>query len=703
MPFSFDPGSTPPLSRTRTSFGVFRFEGGTYLPLPNVVCVSISARIGAEPWGARFRYKFDQRLDPTVFPRSFEQVFTFSAGPLATPYVIRNEDRIVVVAFTSESTWEVIFDGFALLPQIDFGNGEEVTFEAIGTPGREWDEPIPGAAYRDADSWQTGKAFFLDLPTRFNPDGIGNCTAAGFDATFAGVSTPIFIDARVVKARPTRGRKWTLANAVRYLIVYGNGEETYTRRPDLDALDDLLVAVRPTSEDTPIDWANSSTFSIEPIICPDVDLTGAAWPEAVERLIEPHGFLAFFDLETDGAGLPIWRYVIRRRDDNRNWLTVALQPPGATLNPGATALQGMRLQRDVSRVGNEIKVETAPERYQAFFVLSPLGWSPAAGDVSDGNRPNWKRGSTTFDPVKYRVYGFDETGEGHWDFATNANSTTATGLAKLFSGGDESKGFYVRRRRPGSGDLLETDNDGKPKPAELWFIRLADYAGPVPGVWTGAAGTWQRVNAGNWRLLPDRLGIEITAPDVAAWVFDEGTPVSGGPVKSTKLNLVRSQASPDAANPRIVFALKTVIEGDLSLAEGWARKQLGSPSRFTIRRHVDARDRYRRDRIYFHAENQFVNVRDDSTDARNYAISKRREGEAAKIAGAFTIPRFTRFARLGDKLTAITGRGLFLQSNIGNDAGEGPRYPTVVGIEWSIDRGEATQLILDDRRAEIRT
>ena len=63
--------------------------------MPNVRCDSIQYREGAEPPVARFRYVLDDSAGASDYPSQFEQLWPLAA---AGPYVVQNDDRIVVLA-----------------------------------------------------------------------------------------------------------------------------------------------------------------------------------------------------------------------------------------------------------------------------------------------------------------------------------------------------------------------------------------------------------------------------------------------------------------------------------------------------------------------------------------------------------------------------------------------------------------------------
>src|SRR5271165_3888780 len=162
--FDFDPYALP-LSGAATPVGVFRYDSAQgYVLLPNVRCERIEYREGPQPPAAHFSYMLDD------------------ADAASGPYVVRNDDRLVVLATAPSGGNRVLFDGFAQVPQVELSaSSQRVSFLAVGVSIRCWDSPIGGRYERHADDPKNGKTVSIDRPTRFNPDGQPNCTPDGYD------------------------------------------------------------------------------------------------------------------------------------------------------------------------------------------------------------------------------------------------------------------------------------------------------------------------------------------------------------------------------------------------------------------------------------------------------------------------------------------------------------------------------------------
>jgi len=708
---TFDPPPIP-LARAAASIRVVRYDPDPdadpfFTDLPNVRCLMIQKRSGPEPGVARFRYVFDQLLG-TDFPQRVEDVISLDA---AGRYVVRQDDRLCVLKDDVDGGYTILFDGYAQAPQADLsGAGESVTFQAQGVAVREWDTPLGGAYYRDADAPTTVSDVLTGLPTRFNPDGKPNCIpdGAGNMAGTAPDKYPTFLDVNAKKTTDVR-TKWTVSKAARYIVGVGNPTSEYVDAPPFEDLDSLLTARKPVDGDF-FDPDDDTTYTEEPIVCQDFDATGEAWPDALTKLIEPHGFEIVFRIAATSAGRPHTYCDVCRRDGGDKvkpkWLY--LPAVGSTLDPGAVNLGSLSISRDTTGIVNRFVLDSEPVRYEADFVLAPF-FAVAGGDATAVN-PFGIGAAAFMDPTllnadKYRVFIFDETGEGHWNFDSSSTVTTVPSLDGVLGAPvvdpvtKVSTRQYAKRRRPGIRELVTTDYTGKPLDAILWVS--TDYAGAKPGVWDGT-GTWQRVQSTEWELLKDRLGIKLTMRNPDDWTI--GKPTDASPAfPSGKVRVVKSLASPDTANPRFHFRLTCVIEGDqdLTAVAGWRG---ASATKYQITRRADARDRFRKRVViagsYFNSDDEDILKVNDTDDAQGYVDALRTAHEAAKFAGAPEIPRLTLAYKLGDKIKGVKGREISFATAIGHEQGEGSRYPSVVGITWSFDGGQRTALHLEDRRAE---
>ena len=689
-----------PLSRPPVRVGVYRYQPTDFPALqllPNIRVLSIQFREGPDPGLARFRYVFDS-ANPSTDPTSFEQALSVDCN-LAN--VVQNDDRLVVLKYNSDGTTDPIFDGFAQVPELSLAPSRElVSFVAFGVAVRAWDTPIGGSLMRDSDNPTKVSDVQTDLVTYFNPSGRPNATPQGADATNdLGNSYPTFLDPLVIRS-PDLRRYWTLSMAVRYLCYQFNPDETYIKNPDGATIDALLDSRSPNAG-VQVNPADPTQFQSQPILVPDYPATGKPWPLVLYELLEPNGFGMAFRLETDDSGSPVTRLDLFRRQDasSNSYKDLYLQTSGDFLDPALTNLAEAKLARDTSRVANIYSVESRPTRYEASFILAP-GFPISPSDASDANTiKQFDRADPSFAQVnrdKYRLYVFDETGEGHWDFNSASMKTSATSLVALLGNDGQNSFPVVKRRRVPLGVLFSTDSNRKPLKARLSVS--TNYTGVTPGLWDGS-GTWQSI-VGGFELLQDRLGIWVQVSNPNGWNIGLST-LPGMPYPSGIIKGVEDQANTTANH--FTLRLTCVIEAD-NTVKATADQRPSSSTSFGVTRRVNATTRYAKHVISanseFNATTSVVVFRDDTAEALSEAEARRLAGEAGEVAGSVTVPRITTAYRVGDRIRAIRGRDLSLRTNAGAPADEGEVFPAVVGLSWEFESQQRTTLLLSDHRGD---
>lgn len=718
----YDPESVP-WARPSVAVGVFRYHADAsdfadrYELLPNVRFLGCVYREGAEPPTARFRYVFGDPTADYSDPQRFEQCYPLDA---TGPRVVANDDRLVVRIFREDGYSEPLFDGFKSPCQVDLGeDAESVQFLAVGTPIREFDEPIGGASYRPADEPTTAvKGVSTNAPARFNPDGKPNCSPTPDYEDDDGLKYPHFLGPAWPSNRINGAalRSWTLGLAARYLIgVYSAKDPAgnwWSYCDQFDDLDDILQTIQPIDKDGtgPIDVSSNTTFEKGAINVVDFDATGKGWPAALEQMIAPHGYVLCWRLSDRDAGRdpwgdPRWNLSVYHRDDASNLKPLLLPPAGSDLDPAAVNVGQLALSRDIHDLANKVYIDASPIRFEASFLLAP-GFTIDAADASSLDR--YKNDSADFDVYRddYRVFIFDECGEGHWNFDAADFVVTVPDLSPALKSKLVPDPKFVVRRRPGINAILARGPDGEALKAQLHVARadsFPDGGADVPGVWDGKAGKWQAVDSSEWSLLDDQLGIRITCSNANSFNIGEPT-ANDAPFPSGKLAIVEQLAAPGAAGPLFVFRLTCCIDGDQDFGMVAARRS-ASPTKFVRAKRVDARDRYR-----MWVQSQYSAaapagttedkaIVDDTKEAKSYASSARRHLEFGSMAGSVTVPRISTAYSIGDKIRRIVGRNVDLRTNLGAETGESPVYPSVTGIAWDCDGRQSTTLELDDHTA----
>lgn len=730
--FDFSGGGTPQLTDFAAPIGVFRYQdsapnGSRYTWLPNVRCEQVQSKEGAEPSTAQFSYILQDDISPDQYPSQFEQVW-----PINSPfsdYKVKSGDRLAVLWGDPQGNLHVLWDGFAQVPQTDLASGSQhVTFVGVDVAIRLWDDVIGGRQQREGT--QPRIPLFVvptDINTRFNPDGKGNCTPSSpFDSydeidPDTGGAYPVFLDSNIKDSVTLEkiASSWTVGGAVRYLLEFYNSKK-YVDNPDFSVLDKLLENRQPIG-DTIYDPTDPSTYTENPVIIRDLDVTNRPMPEVLESMLGYAGFRFRFVCEGNpapGGGpeepyhyIEVYRFDADGPTDPKSvWLPMTR----SGLDVNQCNLGGFQAVNDFHSLANSFNIETEPIRYEASFVLAP-GFTPVVGDELAINKKKFLRSNVDDTSSglkdKYRLYIVDELGEGHWDSEGESFVTEVDfDFSDLFLAEDVGSPKpleinWVGRYRPGIRTLFTKDGLGKPKTAKLELSR--DYTSTTPPCLWNGTGTWQNIGDG-WELLKDQLGILVTADDPDEWPIGTPRMPVGELLQETtpKLRGIKSIANPGTAQGDKHFHLKLtcVISSDHCLYAG-APKRPASPYPFAVNRRTDAKDHFKKHIIApFSTYNNGhlpVLATDDTQAAKTYSSQLRTAHEFPPLAGSVTIPWLSIGYNISDRIAAINGRNVSMQVNSAVESGEKPSYPFIVGVTWDF-RGnhQSTVLQLSDRRTE---
>lgn len=757
--FSFDPPQAT-LGQFALPVGVFLNNGGSLSHLPNVLCVGVQNTDSDNPPSARFQYILDNRTLVAPYPNQFEQLWplVLAGDNTVGSYVVLPGDRLDVYVQMPDGSVDLLFDGYARLPQVDLSGDEHsasqmVTFSAVGAAIRCYDLPIQGRIQRNGDPASVqltdGSAdVATNLPTRFNPatgqqpTGQPNCTPENYDTGAADPSTsyPVFLDPGIDRPGfPDQSpRLWTLSGAVKYLLANYNGPvpvqdpddpsnttyQQFVQNPDFTQLSSILDNRQPLQGSDWYDPTDPSTYTANPIIIRDFDATNMAWPEAMSRMLAYHGFGMRWVLAQDANLMPVNTFEVYRKDaanpNTPKFVYLPRHGSGIAQVAGNCNVGAMTAAFDYHGVANSFVIETYPVRYEVSVVLAPL-FTPATTDASPTNISQFLRAAIddAAETVrrKYRWYGVDELGDGYYDLTGKTWKTdgpfdfSAIWPPTTDNATGQQTPAYVARVRPGIQTCITDDGNGDDLKAQLALSR--DYTGAAPAIWDGS-GHWQPIE-GDWKPLDDRLGIEFTAENpeaIHAGKYTGANPQNAGSV----LKGITSICNPGAnklGDTTFYLRLTTVIQADATI-EAAAPHRPASPMANEIRRRIDAKDHFRKDIVhtssaYFSQVDPSVPkdrdgnllVRDDTQAAQDFAAQMRAAHEFPPVPMTIQIPGITLAYQIGDRVSRISGRDVDLTTNAGAEQGESPSYPFIVGLSWSFEGDhQMTVLQLSDRRME---
>jgi hypothetical protein len=670
------------------------------------------------------------------WPSQFEQLWPIDAQG---SYVVQNDDRLVVLTqgpptgTGSPGVPIVLFDGFAQVPQTDVSaQTQAVTFVAQGVAIRLWDSPITGRVQRDAsnaDDTSGDSDVPVALPCRFNPSDtsigaqggyIGNCVASGeySEVPDSDDTYPVFLDPLVIERGENDTSYWYVSDALAYLFTVeespeDSGGSPFVIYPTLDSLQALLSCYAPP----PGQLLNSGDAVETDIKIRDYDASNKSIADVVAELLRYCGFVMVFATSTDSDGNPQTNLNIVRKDAlaaTTPKLLYLAADNATTLDLSANNTTALHLARDCNQVVNQWTVETALQQVEVTVYLAP-GFTPSSGDAT--NRTPFLLGNLTnasSDQRRmYRWFIADECGDGHYNMLTSAWVTDKPlDIDPIFPPDNKGNSTWVTRYRPGSNTLISKDADGKPLKAVLeidqgYYSQDPELEDPE------GTGNWITIPHGKgWRLLDDRLGIEVTANDPDEWTIGTAKPTAG--VGITAVRALTWTAAP-TQETAFLLRLTTVIESDQRI-DVQAAKRPASPTQFARGRSADGRDHFQYctlmpGSLYYSTQtdvdgqpadgtNPLV-LRDDTLAATTHAQQLRSAHEFPTLAGSATLPFITNYYQIGNRVKIIQGRNANMQINVGVDQGETPSYPWVTAFAWDF-QGDKQQTILQfsDRRAE---
>ena len=560
---------------------VCRYDSGAdspYTVLCNVRCLRVDYREGPEPPLARFQYFTDDLLEASLgWPARFEKLWPIDAKG---SYVVLNDDRLVVLTQDPEDNLVVLFDGFAQIPQVDLSaQSQTVTFVCQGAAIRLWDAPIFARYQRDASNVSTtdGSADVLvQLPCRFNPSDtsigslggyIGNCvpTASYTEVDEDSEDTyPVFLDPLVSERGDNETSYWYVSDAITYLIATeqnptDDAGNPYVQLPTLGSLKDLLTCQSPPDNGT----LNSGDAQETDIQIRDYDASNKALPDVFAELLGYCGFVMVFTTTTDNEGMPQNQLKLLRKDalSTAAPKLLYLAVDGTTsLSLSANNVTTLHLARDCNQVVNKWSVETALKQVEITVELAP-GFTPNAADAANPAAFF----SQNYTGPKYRRWIADECADGHYNMATSTWVTDKPlDLSAIFPPDDAGDSTYVDRYRPGSRTLIAHENSeygGEPLKAVLEILKGYYSVDPKLEDNPDQSG-WVNIPYGKgWKLLDDRLGIEITAAHPDEWTTGSLKDGSGSIATIPKVNALTWTATP-TDDTAFVLRLTTVIESD---------------------------------------------------------------------------------------------------------------------------------------------
>lgn len=458
-------------------------------------------------------------------------------------------------------------------------------------------------------------------------------------------------------------QKWDLTEAVLYLCNLLNPTEPWIKNPD-------RADVKPV-------------VGNDPFLLRDVEMPmGIFLPEALDRLLEPHGFGWCVELEMN-------RRTIRLFDKNAPSLVLV---PGQSLGEGehidpfVQEYCAAGIDWSLAECVNEVRILGDYKRYEITIELC-RAW-PVADDalhasdlkVIHAGDPNDTSSQFLEKPRVWRDFVANEAGD-----YTGTRDGGSPGIPHepYFAFGSKiglvtPEDFGVRRRKMlpmltrFEGDPAMQDEIGQSHGVELeWWDKAAN----------NGAGGW-RPNAWNFAILDREFGIRFTDAFPPQEIVDQGAGAKVRVTCSVASDARLEGLAPfDGVGPAVL--LRPLL---LEMPDHFFYRVVTGISKYADR-FLDPED----------IDGPYADQIDDSEKIENYAIDVRDAWDQADVHGTIELEGCDRTAYLlGDGISRLGGREISLSG------GRNGRHPLLVGIGWDFRRQRTYLKVASYRRNFIK-
>lgn len=416
---------------------------------------------------------------------------------------------------------------------------------------------------------------------------------------------------------------WTVQAAVQTLCRLCNESETFIANPDkFDILSDAPVL---------------KNFTIE---------RGMYLPDALDKILEPHGYTWFVKLGTNSSDALTRTITIIKQGEGTE-KQVYFQRPGETLDIKKSNAPEITVKTSLTEMANKVTVYGDWIRKEATLELKK-GWATAQDTLTPDELQKKDESGSQYEtyPNAHRKWVFNEGGD-YNGLRTEIGNTHAP--LTVFGAGEE----YVPKRRKVADKLLTLNNKG-------------DYRDPYLEYYDNSLAAWKPV--------PPEWGYDILDDEIGVY-FDGNKPPAE----------LWEQGSDDIANMRL--RLTCVVSCDKRL-EYTATRQTSSPNSRDIEIYIDASDRFFNKQV--DSGSTFYGVydaleKDDSTAIQTYAENLRDINDSAMIDVSIVLFGLVNSYKRGELLTKVEGRNISFNRN-STDAST-KKYLQITGVNFDNSGG----------------
>jgi hypothetical protein len=631
-----------------------------------------------------------QRLDTAEFTYATDKII----ADIKTPVDYRKKVDVIAApaAKDDEETSppaDVVFRGEMGVASLTLDDrGQQIAKATARTEQWHFGTPLVGWRFKTEDESAQTVYRTIEDDVRFNPEidrRILNNRSNWYIELDAATGSRWYtwIDPESVRTTGAQtildqsAEEWTLAQAVMSLCYLLNPDEEYIKNPDFQAL--------------------AKVFDSAPVLRDWTIPRGVYLPEALDKLLVPHGYLWFvrYSIGKNSSDEDeVQRRITVFKRGTGTEKTVKLPAEGKDRKTNTANVAAVSCEWNIAEAFNIVQAYGSHLEVEGTFPLQ-RAWV-ASDDSLTADALAKSTDPTTDLPSQYekkpdvwRKWVLNEVGDytatrtGNTTFDVNAILDRAAGEGALRPLGANN----ISRRRKFYAPLTKRADDGRRDVLVEYFVPADAYAEEGTPAYTGYWKDVLSLTNGHYQVLERECGILFTGQkppeQLIALGADAQLRITACLRSDQRLSYTSSRAatSPNAEDIKLVVDLSGRFHKRVRITDSGATYK----SRYS--------------ELALITPLSTADTADDTTALETYAIKLRDQEQSARVSPQVTLEGYHPEYEIGDLVKEVEGRGLSFNSNAATNATK--RYPQITGIEFTQMTTVLTLQTFDDIAAGV--
>lgn len=631
-----------------------------------------------------------QRLDTAEFTFATEKIIS----DIKTPVDYRKKVDVIAAAAAKDDEEtappaDVVFRGEMGVASLTLDDrGQQVAKATARTEQWHFGAPLVGWRFKTVDDASQTVYRTIEDDVRFNPEidrRILNNRSNWYIELDAATGSRWYtwIDPESVRTTGAQtildqsAEEWTLAQAVMSLCYLLNPDQEYIKNPDFQAL--------------------AKVFDAAPVLRDWTIPRGVYLPEALDKLLVPHGYLWFvrYSIGKNSSDEDeVQRRITVFKRGAGTEKTVLLPAEGEARENNKANVAAVSCEWNIAEAFNIVQAYGSHLEVEGTFPLQRAWVATDDSLTADGLAKSTD--PTTDLPSQYekkpdvwRKWVLNEVGDytatrtGNTTFDVNAILDRAAGEGALRPLGSNN----ISRRRKFYAPLTKRPDDGRRDVLVEYFVPADAYADVGTPAYTGYWKDVLSLTNGHYQVLERECGILFTGQkppeQLIALGADAQLRITACLRSDQRLSYTTSRAatSPNAEDIKLVVDLSGRFHKRTRITDSGATYK----SRYS--------------ELALITPLSTADTADDTTALETYAIKLRDQEQSARVSPQVTLEGYHPEYEIGDLVKEVEGRGLSFNSNAATNATK--RYPQITGIEFTQMTTVLTLQTFDDIAAGV--